>query len=238
MQRAPDEHRHCVIEHKTLRRKTKARIKPFGVFYGFLWIDRNLQLFQIQLRSALEHQRPFQLVRQFAHIAWPGIRHEPLPPACRQTLARHAMPPAQVFEQHLRQPNYIVAPLAQRWNLDAIEIEPVKQILAKFSGGNQLLDVLIRGRNHPAIDRQLARPADTTQPIMARVTFYRGKIKEFETAPMMVNDGLDPKSKSLPLKFSLPLDKLKPGRYTCQVNVISPNEQKWAYFRTPVMLVQ
>jgi VWFA-related protein len=79
--------------------------------------------------------------------------------------------------------------------------------------------------------------AENTQPLVATVTFYRGKIKAFETAPLEVTEGLDAKSKALALKFSLPLSKLVPGRYTCQVNVLSPDEQKWAVWRAPVMLV-
>jgi len=79
--------------------------------------------------------------------------------------------------------------------------------------------------------------AESTQPLVATVTFYRGKIKEFETVPLEVTQGLDPKSKSLALKFALPLSKLRPGRYTCQVNVLSPNEQKWAIWRSPMTLV-
>jgi hypothetical protein len=80
--------------------------------------------------------------------------------------------------------------------------------------------------------------AENTQPLVATVTFYRGKIKAFETAPLEVTEGLDAKSKALALKFSLPLSKLVPGRYTCQVNVLSPEAQKWAIWRAPVILVQ
>jgi len=79
--------------------------------------------------------------------------------------------------------------------------------------------------------------AESTQPVMARVSFYRGKVKEFETPPLLVSEGLDAKSKSLPLKFSLPLAQMKPGRYTCQVSVIAPTEQKYAFWRSQVMLV-
>jgi hypothetical protein len=69
------------------------------------------------------------------------------------------------------------------------------------------------------------------------VSFYRGKIKEFETAPLEVTAGLNEKSKAVPLKFSVPLDKLQPGRYTCQVSVLDPTAQKFAYWRAPMMLV-
>jgi len=79
--------------------------------------------------------------------------------------------------------------------------------------------------------------ADTTQPLIATVSFIRGKVKAFETAPLQVSEGLDPKSKSLPLKFDVPLNKLAPGKYTCQVNVIDPNGQKFAFWRAPMMLM-
>ena len=46
------------------------------------------------------------------------------------------------------------------------------------------------------------RGATTTQPLVAFVTFYRGEVKAFETAPLPVTDGLDPRSKAVPLRFS------------------------------------
>ena len=81
------------------------------------------------------------------------------------------------------------------------------------------------------------RNATTTQPMVAFVTFYRGLQKEFETTPLQVVDGLDPKSKALPLRFSLALSKLPPGEYTCQVTVLDPTGQKAAFWQAPVMLI-
>jgi VWFA-related protein len=80
--------------------------------------------------------------------------------------------------------------------------------------------------------------AETTQPLVATVSFIRGKVKAFETAPLQVTEGLDAKSKALPLKFDVPLNKLVPGKYTCQVNVIDPAGQKFAFSRKEVMVVQ
>ena len=81
------------------------------------------------------------------------------------------------------------------------------------------------------------RNAATTQPMVAFVTFYRGQAKAFETTPLQVVDGLDPKSKALPLKFSLSLSKLPPGEYMCQVTVLDPTNQKAAFWQAPVMLI-
>jgi VWFA-related protein len=81
------------------------------------------------------------------------------------------------------------------------------------------------------------RGATTIQPLVAFVTFYQGQTKAFETPPLAVTEGLDPKSKALPLRFSLTLNKLPPGRYDCQVSVVDPNGRKAAFWQAPVKLV-
>jgi hypothetical protein len=82
------------------------------------------------------------------------------------------------------------------------------------------------------------RGATTTQPLVAFVTFYRGRTKAFETPPLPVTEGLDSRSKAVPLRFSLALGKLAPGRYDCQVSVVDPTSQKAVFWQAPVMLVQ
>jgi hypothetical protein len=73
---------------------------------------------------------------------------------------------------------------------------------------------------------------------VAFVTFYRGQSKAFETPPLMVTDGMENRLKTVPLKFSIALAKLPPGRYNCQVTVVDPTSQKTNYWQAPVMLVQ
>src|SRR5579871_217722 len=77
----------------------------------------------------------------------------------------------------------------------------------------------------------------STQPLVAFVTFYRGQTKAFETPALPVTDGLDAKSKAVPLKFAIALDKLQPGQYDCQVSVVDPTNQKANFWQAPVMLV-
>jgi hypothetical protein len=62
-----------------------------------------------------------------------------------------------------------------------------------------------------------------TQLMVATLTFYRGKTKAFETAPLKISEGLNAKSKAVPVTFSVPLGKLQAGRYTCQVSVVDPS---------------
>jgi VWFA-related protein len=79
--------------------------------------------------------------------------------------------------------------------------------------------------------------AEKTQLMVATVSFFRGSVKAFETAPLKVADGLNAKSKAVPMRFSVPLDKLQPGRYTCQVSVIEPAAQRMAIWRSPMVLL-
>jgi VWFA-related protein len=80
--------------------------------------------------------------------------------------------------------------------------------------------------------------AASTEPIVATVTFYRGKVKEFQTDPLQVTDGLNAKTKAVPLRFSLPMSTLRAGNYTCQVSVFDPSAQKFNIWRQPVTVVQ
>jgi VWFA-related protein len=97
--------------------------------------------------------------------------------------------------------------------------------------------VFSRSRDMYVYLQAYERNATTTQPLVAFVTFYLAGSKAFETTPLQVVDGLDPKTKALPLKFSLSLSKLPAGEYNCQVTVLDPTGQKVAFWQAPVMLV-
>ncbi len=97
--------------------------------------------------------------------------------------------------------------------------------------------VFSRSRDMYVYLQAYERGQATMQPLVAFVTFYRGQTKAFETAPLPVTEGMDPKSKAVPLGFSLALNKLQPGRYNCQVTVVDTTGQKAAFWQAPVMLV-
>ena len=80
--------------------------------------------------------------------------------------------------------------------------------------------------------------AETVQPMIAFVTFYRGQTKAFETQPMQVNDGPARKLKTVEFKFSLPLSNFDPGEYTCQVSVLDPARQKAAFWQAPIVVIE
>jgi hypothetical protein len=79
--------------------------------------------------------------------------------------------------------------------------------------------------------------AEKTQFLVATVSFYRGSVKAFETAPLAIASGLNPKSKAVPVSFTVPLAKLQPGRYICQVSVIEPSVQRLAVWRSQMVVL-
>jgi hypothetical protein len=76
------------------------------------------------------------------------------------------------------------------------------------------------------------------RPLVAFVSFYQGDVKVFETEPLAVVDGMEPRSRAVPLKFAIPLQSLPPGRYDCQVTVLEPAGQRVAFWTAPIVLVQ
>jgi VWFA-related protein len=108
-------------------------------------------------------------------------------------------------------------------------------------GGQKLIPsvtrVFSRGRDLYVFVQAYQRGQTTTQPLVAFVSFYRGDVKAFETAPLAITEGLDAKTKAVPLRFSLPLERLTPGRYDCQVTVLDATAQKVAFWRAPIVVV-
>ena len=72
---------------------------------------------------------------------------------------------------------------------------------------------------------------------MCSSDLYHGKTLAFRTEQLAITDGLDKKTKALPIRFSLPLAKLQPGRYECQVSIMNPTEKKFSFTRAQIMVV-
>jgi VWFA-related protein len=82
--------------------------------------------------------------------------------------------------------------------------------------------------------------AETAAPaapqVMAFVTFYRGGTKALETAPLALTPD-SVQAANLPLRFSVPLENLAPGRYDCQVSVLDGGARRATFWRAPVVIV-
>jgi hypothetical protein len=97
--------------------------------------------------------------------------------------------------------------------------------------------VFSRGRDLFVFLQAYERNDATTVPVVAFVTFYRGGAKALETAPLSVAGEVDPRTKALGLRFSVPLGELAPGRYDCQVTVLQPGASKATFWRAPIVVV-
>jgi hypothetical protein len=50
-------------------------------------------------------------------------------------------------------------------------------------------------------------------------------------------DGLNPKTKAVPLQFTIPLGAFAPGRYECQMSVLDPTGAKATFWRAPIVVI-
>ncbi len=97
--------------------------------------------------------------------------------------------------------------------------------------------VFSRQRDFHVFLQAYQRTAAATQPLVASVSFFREGVKVYETAPQAIVEGLDAKTKAVPLYFALSLEELPTGRYDCQVSVLDPTAQKATFWRAPVVIV-
>jgi VWFA-related protein len=72
--------------------------------------------------------------------------------------------------------------------------------------------------------------------VAATLSFFRGSRKESETAPVRVTQLAPSRSSVAQFQFQLPLSRLAPGRYTCQVSVIDEIGRRFAFARSPIVV--
>jgi VWFA-related protein len=79
--------------------------------------------------------------------------------------------------------------------------------------------------------------AEPMQPLIAYATFSREGAKVYESQPVTVTDGVHRTSKAVPVRLTIPLTSLSPGRYDWQVTIIDPTGHKAAFWQTAVAIV-
>ena len=72
--------------------------------------------------------------------------------------------------------------------------------------------------------------------ILTNVTFFKGATKVFET-PLVESTAIDvPDRKASSVELDVPLNKLAPGFYTCQINVIDDTAGKFVFPRMAILV--
>jgi VWFA-related protein len=86
----------------------------------------------------------------------------------------------------------------------------------------------------PAKPAEAAGKSDVR--ILTNVAFYRGSAKTYET-PLLQADQINvPDRKATGFELDVPLTNLKPGFYTCQVNVVDDAAGKFAFPRLALLI--
>ena len=72
--------------------------------------------------------------------------------------------------------------------------------------------------------------------VLSSIAFFNGRVKAYETPLVELNELNAPDRKAAAFQLQVPLDKLRPGLYTCQVNVIDDSAGTFAFPRLGVLI--
>jgi VWFA-related protein len=82
-----------------------------------------------------------------------------------------------------------------------------------------------------------APDAEKKPNLVASVSFFKGRVKAFETDPVKLDQTAAARPNVLPIQFQVPLAKLTPGQYICQVSVVDQTGKKFAFPRAAMVLL-
>ncbi len=75
-----------------------------------------------------------------------------------------------------------------------------------------------------------------TVRVLTNIEFLQGDVKVYETKPVLAQEITAPDRKAVVFQMEIPLESLKPGFYTCQVNVIDDVSGNYAFPRWPILI--
>jgi VWFA-related protein len=90
----------------------------------------------------------------------------------------------------------------------------------------------------PADAKNKAGSPEVKNPIhlLTSIEFFSGRIKTYETPLVEARQLNAPERKAAVFQFDVPLNQLKPGLYTCQVNVIDDAGGTFSFPRMPILV--
>jgi VWFA-related protein len=108
------------------------------------------------------------------------------------------------------------------------------------SSGNNALDALLgdagTSGNGGANAAPQPKPAKDAVHVLTNIEFLQGNAKVYESKQVVANEVTAPDRKAVIFQIDLPLQSLKPGFYTCQINVIDDNAGNFAFPRWPILV--
>jgi VWFA-related protein len=98
--------------------------------------------------------------------------------------------------------------------------------------GEQPANASANGSANPP---QPKTPKDAVR-VLTNIEFLQGNAKVYESKQVVANEVTAPDRKAVIFQIDLPLQSLKPGFYTCQVNVVDDNAGNFAFPRWPILV--
>jgi len=81
-----------------------------------------------------------------------------------------------------------------------------------------------------------AKNEHATVRVLTSIEFLQGDVKVYETKPVLAEEVTAPDRKAVVFQMEIPLQSLKPGFYTCQINVIDDVAGNYAFPRWPILI--
>jgi len=81
-----------------------------------------------------------------------------------------------------------------------------------------------------------AKSGHPTVRVLTSIEFLQGDLKVYETKPVVAKEITAPDRKAVIFQMEIPLEGLKPGFYTCQVNIIDDVAGNYAFPRWPILV--
>ncbi|HUI52438.1 MAG TPA: hypothetical protein VLX60_11665, partial [Terriglobales bacterium] len=72
--------------------------------------------------------------------------------------------------------------------------------------------------------------------VLTSIEFLQGNVKVYESKQIVATEVTAPERKAVVFQMDLPLHALKPGLYTCQINVIDDISGNFAFPRWPILI--
>ena len=109
------------------------------------------------------------------------------------------------------------------------------------ASNNNALDALLgsdatAGANGGAPATPKPKPSKDAVHVLTNIEFLQGNAKVYESKQIVANELTAPDRKAVIFQIDLPLQSLKPGFYTCQVNVVDDNAGNFAFPRWPILV--